>query len=218
MAKISVIEDDRTIAELLQVALRHEGHDVRLSLQGSLKALDDTYDLVLLDLTLPDADGLELARQIRGTYDLPIIMITARGEDRDKVIGFEAGADDYVTKPFCFEELSARVRAVLKRAGRGGGELQAGALRLDPERRSAWWHDQPLDLSTREFDLLATLARRPGRVFSREEFMNRVWGVDFEGESNVVEVTVRRLREKLDDKAHTIISTVRGIGYTLRVS
>lgn len=218
MAKIFVIEDDRTIAELLQAALRHEGDEVCLSLQGKLDALDETYDLVLLDLMLPDADGLELARQIRGTYDLPIIMLTARGEIRDKVAGFEAGADDYVTKPFSFQELSARVRAVLKRTGRGGGQFRAGALCVDPEQRRAWWQDRPLNLCTREFDLLATLTRRPGRVFSREELLHRVWGLEFEGESNVVEVTVGRLREKLGDTAHGIIATVRGIGYTLRIS
>ncbi|TMI73951.1 MAG: response regulator transcription factor [Bacillati bacterium ANGP1] len=217
MAKILVIEDDRTIAELLQAALQHEGDEVCLSLQGSLDALDETYDLVLLDLMLPDADGLELARLIRGSYDLPIIMLTARGELRDKVAGFEAGADDYVTKPFSFQELSARVHAVLKRTGRGGGQIRAGALCLDPDQRRAWWHDRPLELSARQFDLLAALTRRPGRVFSRDELINRVWGVDFEGESNVVEVTVGRLRDNLGDHAHTIIATVRGIGYTLRI-
>ena len=218
MAKIFVIEDDRTIAELLQAALQHDGDEVCLSLQGKLDALDETYDLVLLDLMLPDADGLELARQIRGTYDLPIIMLTARGELRDKVAGFEAGADDYVTKPFSFQELSARVRAVLKRTGRGGGELRACGLCVDPEQRRAWWRDRPLNLCGREFDLLATLTRRPGRVFSREELLHRVWGAEFEGESNVVDVTVGRLREKLDDTAHALIATVRGIGYTLRIS
>lgn len=218
MAKIFVIEDDRTIAELLQAALQHDGDEVCLSLQGKLDALDETYDLVLLDLMLPDADGLELARQIRGTYDLPIIMLTARGELRDKVAGFEAGADDYVTKPFSFQELSARVRAVLKRTGRGGGELRAGGLCVDPEQRRAWWRDRPLNLCGREFDLLAAFARRPGRVFRREELLHRVWGAEFEGESNVVDVTVGRLREKLDDTAHALIATVRGIGYTLRIS
>src|SRR5947199_8325470 len=144
MAKIFVIEDDRTIAELLQAALQHDGDEVCLSLQGKLDALDETYDLVLLDLMLPDADGLELARQIRGTYDLPIIMLTARGELRDNVAGFEAGADDYVTKPSSFQELSARVRAVLKRTGRGRGELRAGGLGVDPEQRRAWSRCMPL--------------------------------------------------------------------------
>src|SRR5438445_12421030 len=143
MAKIFVIEDDRTIAELLQAALQHDGDEVCLSLQGKLDALDETYDLVLLDLMLPDADGLELARQIRGTYDLPIIMLTARGELRDKVAGFEAGADDYVTKPFRFQELSARVRPVLKRTRRGGGQIRAGAVCLDRDQRRARWPHRP---------------------------------------------------------------------------
>jgi DNA-binding response OmpR family regulator len=216
MAKIFVIEDDRTIAELLQVALAHEGHEVYLETEGKLGALDETYDLVLLDLTLPDAEGLELARRIRGAHQLPIIMVTARTQLRDKVAGFDAGADDYVTKPFSFEELTARIRAVLSRTGRGSSRLEAGPLVVDAEQRTARWHGEPLELTPREFDLLAMLARRPGRVYSREELLDRIWGFDFDGESNVVEATVRRLREKLGDRNHQVVFTVRGAGYTLK--
>lgn len=217
MARIFVIEDDKTIAELLQVALQYEGHEVHLELGGDLSALDDTYDLVLLDLTLPDVDGLALAKHIRAAYDLPIIMITARDQLQDKLSGFEAGADDYVTKPFSFEEVSARIRTVLKRTGRGSAQLEAGDLSVDLEQHKAWWRGEPLELTSREFDLLAALMRRPGRVYTREALVDRVWGADFPGESNVVEVTVRRLRERLGDREHKIIATVRGVGYALRL-
>jgi CheY-like chemotaxis protein len=134
MAKIFVIEDDRTITELLQIALRHEGHEVCLESLGRLDAIDDTYDLVLLDLSLPEAEGLELARRIRAAYDVPIIMVTARGALGDKVAGFDAGADDYITKPFSFEELSARVRAVLPRTGDRTRENRDRHLRGPPPR------------------------------------------------------------------------------------
>lgn len=218
MAKIYIVEDDRTIADLLEIALRHEGHAIHLDPRGDLTDLDDTFDLVLLDLTLPSADGLELARRIRAAYDLPIVMVTARGEVPDRVAGFEAGADDYLPKPFSFDELSARIRAVLKRTGRGRGRLQAGGLVLDLEQRRAWRGETEVQLTGREFDLLAALMRRPGRVYSREELLNRVWGIDFSGESNVVEATIRRLREKLGPEARRTLATIRGAGYTLRVS
>lgn len=166
MAKILVIEDDRTIAELLEVALEHEGHEVRLDTQGDPSRLNEGFDLVLLDLTLPEVDGVELARRIRAAYDLPIIMVTARGGLRDKLTGFEAGADDYITKPFRFEELSARIRAVLNRAGRGESRSTAGDLTLHLEERRAWWQGAALELTPREFDLLSALIQRPGRVRS----------------------------------------------------
>ncbi len=172
MAKIFVVEDDKTIAGLLQVALGHEGHLVDVDLQGTLAQLDDRYDLVLLDLALPAADGLDLAKRIRAVYDLPIIMVTARGEVDDKIRGFEAGADDYVAKPFSFEELSVRIRAVLRRTSRGGARSEVGPLAVDLERRAAWWHGRSLDLTSREFDLLAALTRRPGRVYTR---LGRGW-------------------------------------------
>ena len=130
---------------------------------------------VLLDGMMPGMDGLEVLRRIRERGAMPVLMLTARGDEADRVVGLELGADDYVTKPFSFQELSARMRAVLKRAGRGSCQLQAGALRLDPEQRRAWCCDRPLELSTREFNLLAALTRRPGRVFSREELLQRVW-------------------------------------------
>ncbi|MDR7417868.1 MAG: response regulator transcription factor [Armatimonadota bacterium] len=217
MAKIFVIEDDRTIAELLQVALAHEGHEVHLEPSGTLSALDATYDLVLLDLSLPDAEGLDLARRIRREHRLPIIMVTARGQTQDKVAGFDAGADDYVTKPFSFEELAARIRAVLARAGRERARLETGPLVVDMDQRTAWWVGAPLALTRREFDLLATLARRPGRVYSRDELVESVWGFDFNGESNVVEATIRRLRDRLGDRTRRIVVTVRGAGYTLKL-
>ena len=140
-------------------------------------------------------------------------MLTARGELRDKVAGFEAGADDYVTKPFSFQELSARVRAVLKRTGRGGGQLRAGALCVDPEQRRAWWQDRPLNLCGREFDLLAALTRRPGRVFSREELLAAVWGYSALAGTRTVDVHVAQVRGKLGDHG-SVIRTVRGVGYT----
>jgi DNA-binding response OmpR family regulator len=166
VARIFVIEDDKTIAELLQIALQHEGHEVHIELGGDVSALNDTYDLVLLDLTLPDVDGLDLAKRIRVAYDLPIIMITARDQLQDKVSGFEAGADDYITKPFSFEEVSARIRTVLRRTGRGSAQLEAGDLSVDLEQHRALWRGEPLELTPREFDLLAALMRRPGRVYN----------------------------------------------------
>jgi DNA-binding response OmpR family regulator len=217
MPKLLVVEDDATIAELLQIALQQEGFEVHVDPVGDLRRLDDTFDLVLLDLGLPDADGFELAERIRRAYDVPIIVVTARDALRDKVRGFDAGVDDYVTKPFSFEELSARIRAVLKRAGRGATRLEAGDLALDLEMRAVVYRGRPVELAPREFDLLAALMRRPGRVYRREELLDRVWGVGFEGESNVLEVTIRRLREKLGDRRHRLVVTVRGVGYTLRV-
>jgi two-component system response regulator MtrA len=216
MARIFVIEDDKTIAELLQVALRHEGHDVHLDQAGDLSRLDDTYDLVLLDLSLPDADGLDLAERIRAAYDIPIIMLTVRDQLQDKLSGLAAGADDYITKPFNFEEVSARIRTVLRRTGRGNAQLEAGDLALDLEQHQAWVRGEPIQLTPREFDLLAALMRRPGQVYSREALVDRIWGANFSGESNVVEATVRRLRERLGDRDHKIIATVRGVGYALR--
>jgi DNA-binding response OmpR family regulator len=218
MAKIYIVEDDRTISDLLEIALRHEGHQICLDPQGELSDLDDTFDLLLLDLTLPSADGLDLARRIRAAYDLPIIMITARGEVHDRIAGFEAGADDYLPKPFSFDELTARIRAVLKRAGRAEGRLRAGPLTLDLEQRRVWYGAGELPLTPREFDVLAALMRRPGRVYSREDLLNRVWGIDFAGESNVVEATIRRVREKLGPEGQRMVATVRGSGYTLRTA
>jgi len=181
-----------------------------------------SFDLVILDLMMPKIDGLQACMRIREFSNVPIIMLTARGEDRDKIIGFESGADDYITKPFNILELKARVRALLRRAGaatqaQGEGALQAGHIRLDPVERSAWKQGRPVELTAKEFDLMELLLRNPGRVYSRENLLNVVWGYEYIGDYRTVDVHVRRLREKLElDPANPeYIKTKWGVGYYL---
>ena len=201
-----------------RVVLKLSGESfTRAGERGISTARSQVFDLVLLDLMLPGMDGLEVCRALRGdpaTARIPIIMVTARGEESDKVAGPEVGADDYITKPFSPRELVARLRALLRRAqpSRAEGVIEAGDLRIDTLAREATYRGRKLSLTPREFELLAFLAHRPGRVMSREELLRKVWGYDYLGETRTVDVHVRRLRVKLGER-HRLIETVTGAGY-----
>ncbi|MFC6594025.1 response regulator transcription factor [Kitasatospora paranensis] len=218
-----VVDDDPTVAEVVTGYLQRAGYQVDRAADGH-QALAGAAavrpDLVVLDLMLPGLDGLEVCRRLRATEhgaDLPVVMLTAKGDEADRILGLELGADDYVTKPFSPRELVLRIQSVLRRAKAVAGApglLAAGDLTLDPQARRASRSGRELALTLREFDLLAFLLRHPGTAFGREELMQRVWGWDF-GDLSTVTVHVRRLREKIEDDpaAPRLISTVWGVGY-----
>ena len=226
MAKILVVDDEPVIVKGIKFNLEREGHQVETGYDGEQAvelAREGSFDLIILDLMMPKIDGLQACARIREFSDVPVIMLTARSEDTDKIIGFEYGADDYVTKPFNIMELKARIRALLRRAGAaartGGGEnkLTAGHIRLDSVERTAWKGEQSVELTAKEFDLMELLLRNPGRVYSRENLLNVVWGYEYIGDYRTVDVHVRRLREKLEmDPANPeYIRTKWGVGYFL---
>ncbi len=220
-----VVDDEAAIGELVRFTLERDGYKVLVAEDG-WAALDvarrDRPDLVILDLMLPGLSGLELCRALRAEMDVAVIMLTARKEESDRVAGLELGADDYVTKPFSPRELAARVKAVLRRSGRrdeGPAPARPGLV-LDAERRRVWVDGEEIELTYTEFELLKTLSGTPGRVFSREDLLMRVWGTDFLGDSRTVDVHIRHVREKLrEDSARArFIETVRGVGYRFRES
>ena len=215
-----VIEDEKEIRDLVRYNLEKAGYRVAAAADGE-EGLRQLFaarpDALVLDLMLPGMNGLEILREVRQepvTHDLPVLVLTARSAEMDKLLGFEHGADDYLTKPFSPRELVARVKALVRRASPSGlsRALESGALRVDVDAREARVHDQRLDLTPREFDLLAFLVRHPGRVLSRDELLRKVWGYDYVGETRTVDVHVRRLRAKLGDAADRI-ETVLGSGY-----
>jgi len=222
--RVLVVEDDPTISEVVVRYLEREGLEVEAVADGrdALEAAAATWpDLVVLDLMLPGIDGLEVCRRLRAQAPVPVIMLTARGDEEDRVLGLELGADDYVVKPFSPRELTARVRAVLRRAAGAGTPdnfavqvIDAGGLCIDLHAREVTRDGVPLSLTVREFDLLAHVARHPRRAFSREELLERVWGYTF-GDTATVTVHVRRLREKIEAEPsqpeHLV--TVWGVGY-----
>jgi DNA-binding response OmpR family regulator len=219
MARILVVEDDADLAHALALEFEHAGHDVHAVGDGpaALRAEPEFRpELVLLDLGLPSLDGIELCRRLRDRTRAPILIVTARDAVTDRVQGLDAGADDYVVKPFSLDELLARVRSALRRAGLRdeGRELRAGDLVLDITARTVVRGDEPVVLTRREFDLLECLLRHPDQVLDRPTLLAQVWGYDFLGGSNVVDVYVRYLRGKLDRPG--LIETVRGVGYALR--
>jgi DNA-binding response OmpR family regulator len=223
--QILLVEDDEAIAAFVATALEREGYSVACTRTGEEALLHirrDAPDLILLDLMLPaGVDGLQVCQAVRrGETYIPIIMVTAKDKDVDKVVGLEIGADDYITKPFNTRELLARVRAVL-RLSRSGGEahqrerLRTGSLEIDLAGRDVWIEGQMVSLTPKEFDLLVVLARSPGRVFGRETLLQQVWGYDYLGDSRTVDVHVQRLRRKLESDPHhpRYLLTVHGIGY-----
>jgi two-component system, OmpR family, alkaline phosphatase synthesis response regulator PhoP len=224
MATILIVDDKRNIVELANLYLTEEGFQVITAGDG-VTALEkvEQYkpDLVLLDIMLPQMDGWEVCRRLRKSgNNVPIIMLTARAEDVDKVVGLELGADDYVTKPFNPRELIARIKAVLRRYGTGAATsslIRLGQLEIDRDRREASMLGQALDLRPKEFDLLVSLAENAGMVFNRDQLLNRVWGYDYYGDTRTVDVHVAHLRDKLTG-SNIAIETVRGIGYKLVVS
>jgi two-component system response regulator MprA len=221
-ARVLLVEDDPDLAQALALELRHHGHEVQAERDGpgAMRASREWHpDLVLLDLGLPSLDGIEVCRRLRDASRTPIIIITAREAVGDRVRGLDAGADDYLAKPFSLDELMARVRAALRRSHleHQGSEVRIGDLHLDTDARVATWSGTELKLTRREFDLLDCLMRHSGVVLSRERLLSTVWGYEFMGGSNTVDVYISYLRRKLDAVgAPRLIQTVRGIGYALR--
>jgi DNA-binding response OmpR family regulator len=220
MKTILVVDDERNIVELVRLYLEKEGFNVVSASDGEAALVQYERadpDLVVLDLMLPKLDGFEVCRELRRRGDVPILMLTARSEDIDAIVGLELGADDYVTKPFNPRALVARVKAILRRTDatvRGGRPIQVGELRIDPRRREASIGDRRLELRAREFDLLAALARDPGMVMTRDALLEDVWGTDFPGETRTVDVHVAEVRKKLGDDGPQV-ETIRGLGYRL---
>jgi DNA-binding response OmpR family regulator len=220
MTTILVVDDEPNILELAKLYLEQEGYRVEGVSNGNdaLQKLNSAKPaLIVLDLMLPDIDGFEVCREIRKKSDIPILMLTARKEDVDKIVGLELGADDYLTKPFNPRELVARVKAILRRykAGLKSGEaIEVGNLRIDPARREATIDRQPLRLRTKEFDLLATLAQNLGVVLTRDRLLEIVWETDYYGETRTIDIHINHLRDKLIG-ANASIETVRGIGYKM---
>ncbi|MEQ2456851.1 response regulator transcription factor [Flavonifractor hominis] len=226
--KILVVDDEKVLVKGIKFNLESEGYQVEVGYDGEEAvelARSGGFDLIILDLMMPKIDGLQACMRIREFSNVPIIMLTARSEDADKIVGFECGADDYITKPFNILELKARVRALLRRAGMAamqqkgnGNQLTVGHIVLDRDARAAWKNGQSVDLTAKEFDLMELLMRNPGRVYSRENLLNVVWGYEYAGDYRTVDVHVRRLREKLElDPANPqYILTKWGVGYYLK--
>lgn len=223
MTRILLVDDEPLITDSLSYSLQREGYEVKSARDGlsAIQAIQDFQpDLIVLDLMLPDISGLEVCRRLRATSTTPVIMLTARGEEIDRVLGLEVGADDYLAKPFSFRELLARIRAILRRVelDRQASQMQAMVLRqlsLDPTSRRVFKGDQELQLSAREFDLLAILMKNAGRALSRDELLAQVWGEEWIGDPRTLDVHVRWLRLKVEDDPAIpqYIQTVRGYGY-----
>ncbi len=220
MARIVIIDDDPHIRELVRYVLSRAGFDVVEAGDGpsALQLLESTrVDCALLDVMMPKMDGWELCRLLKESYDFPVLMLTAKGETAQKVKGLNIGADDYLVKPFDNEELLARVRALLRRYRIDASKsVQVGSLSLDSRTREVLWGEKRMDIPQKEFDLLFKLASRPGTTFSRDQIIESVWGLDFNGNERTVDVHVNRLRERFPEKRRGFrITTVRGLGYRL---
>ncbi len=223
-ALVLVVDDEPPIVDLLTYNLKRSGYQVAVARDGEealVVARRERPDLIILDLMLPRLDGLEVCRAIRRERDVPIIMLTARESEIDRVVGLELGADDYVVKPFSVRELMVRVKNVLRRAAprpaeEAGQVVRAGALALDMARREARWGAEVLELTAQDFDLLGVLASHAGQVLSREQLLTQVWGYDYYGDLRVVDAAVKRLRAKLRKMtSEEVVTTVRGVGYRL---
>ena len=223
-SKILLVDDEPKVCELIRAYLVKDGYDVVIATDGK-SAIEQTQqnkpDLILLDLNLPELDGLEVCRTIRKQSNVPIIMLTARDEEVDKIVGLEMGADDYVTKPFSPRELAARVSAVLRRYREGlkqGEQIVAGELRLDPENYEVTYLGQPLSLTAGEFKLLSVLSRNAGRVFTRLQLMDSAFGESYEGYERTIDAHIKNIRQKMSrlaPKSSNPLVTVRGVGYKL---
>lgn len=222
--KILVVEDEKPISDIIKFNLIKEGYEIETAYDGE-EALKKVYqfqpDLVLLDVMLPKLDGFQVCRRIRESFNMPIIMLTAKEEEVDKVLGFELGADDYITKPFGMRELIARVKANIRRLSfadtdtSGNNVIYAGKLTIDLDRYEVLKEEQVIELTLREFELLKFLATQANQIFTREQLLKDVWGYEYFGDIRTVDVTVRRLREKVEDDSSepTYIMTKRGVGY-----
>ncbi len=222
--RVLVVDDEVNIAELISMAVRYEGWDASVAHTGSkavAAAKDDRPDAVVLDMMLPDFDGMEVLRRMRTHRpDVPILFLTARDAVEDRVAGLTAGGDDYVTKPFSLEEVIARLRALMRRAGatdrQASSLLTVGDLRLDEDSHEVWRGDDQIHLTATEFELLRYLMRNPRRVLSKAQILDRVWHYDFGGQANVVELYISYLRKKIDAERAPMIHTMRGAGYVLK--
>lgn len=225
MAKILIVEDDNKIARFIELELRHEGYETETATDGRTglaKALLPEVNLVLLDIMLPELSGIEVCRRIRQESEVPVIMLTAKGDVTDKVAGLDIGANDYMTKPFAIEELLARIRVALK--PHSGTEvkavrkqLAACGLTVDLGARQVSYRGEPLTLTKKEFDLLVFLLENKSRAVSREELLSAVWDYDYAGDTNVVDVYIRYLRQKVEEPLGIrLIETVRGVGYMIK--
>ena len=232
MKKILIIEDELSILKLLTYNLEQEGYEVESAMEGDegLKmALSHSYDMVLLDLMLPNKDGMQICRELRQEKsDVPIIMLTAKDSEIDKVLGLEIGADDYITKPFSPREVVARIKAIFRRYKNNHQEVSdpnqvkeevviVGEIMIYPDKFEVFVRDEPIELTPKEFELLIYLARRTGRILSREQLLNAIWNYDFAGETRIVDVHISHLREKIEQntKKPEYIITARGFGYKL---
>jgi len=218
---VLLVEDDIRISRVVQRALSEVGHEVDVAHDGAdglARAEETLYDLLVLDVMLPERDGFSIARELRRQRQrTPILMLTARDAVADRVRGLDAGADDYLPKPFALEEFLARVRALGRRTSASGETLEVGDLTLDPDRHEVIRAGRTLELTAKEFDLLAYLMRNAGRVLSKPQITEHVWGYDSEATSNVVEIYVHYLREKIDKGfGRPLIRTIRGVGYTIK--
>jgi len=218
MATILIIDDEPNIIELVTAYLKAENYTIHTAMsgpEGLALARTLTLDLIVLDIMLPGLDGLELLQTVRRESNVYVIMLTAKSEEHDKVLGLALGADDYLTKPFSPRELVARIKAALRRYGPSHQPFKFGRIRMDIEARQVWKDNQPIDLTAIEFDLLQVLIRHRGRVLSREQLIEQVWGHDFYGETRVVDVHLGHVRKKIEDDTSnpTLIVTVRGVGY-----
>jgi DNA-binding response OmpR family regulator len=221
--KILIIEDEIKIARFLELELKYEGyiveqaHDGRCGLE---KALNGDFDLIVLDVMLPSLNGMELLRRLRNHSEIPVIMLTAKDEIMDKVMGLDIGADDYMTKPFAIEELLARIRVCLKRNNvnmKNTNTLQLNDLKLDLDKYTVIYKAEHIDLTKKEFDLLEYLMENQNIVLTRDKILEKVWGYDYVGDTNIVDVYIRYLRSKIDDKfKQKFIYTVRGVGYIIK--
>ena len=219
--RILIVEDEVPIADFVRRGLLLEDYAVEVAYdgyEGLEKALNNSPNLIILDIMLPGIDGLEVCRLVRRQSDVPIIMLTAKDAVPDRVAGLEAGADDYLVKPFAFDELVARIRALLRRhRPTTSEELRFAGLRLNPATREVYRDDRPIDLTAKEYDLLELFMRHPRQVLTRDAIYDQVWGYDFGGESNIIDVYIRYLRSKLEAEGEPrLIQTVRGVGYALR--
>jgi two-component system response regulator ArlR len=224
VAKILIVEDEMKIARFLELELKHEGYEVIIAGDGRTgleKAEKENPDLIVLDLMLPALSGIEVCRRVRLTSQVPIIMLTAKDDVSDKVAGLDTGADDYMTKPFAIEELLARIRVALNRKKYieepKAETLQIKDVRLNLASRSAYYKDEELTLTKKEYELLEYLMRNKNSVLTREQLLNHVWDYEYFGDTNVVDVYIRYLRQKIDEKYGVqLISTVRGVGYIIK--
>ena len=222
---ILVVDDEKLLVKGIKFNLENEGYQVDAAYDG-LEAVElarsGNYDLIILDVMMPELDGLEACMRIREFSTVPIIMLTARSEDMDKIMGFEYGADDYITKPFNILELKARIRALLRRSALVSNitdsVLTVGHITIDTEKRIAIKNDEPVELTVKEFDVFELLSKNPGRVYSRETLLNIVWGYEYQGDIRTVDVHIRRLREKLEENPAEPehIMTKWGVGYYIR--